>query len=38
MKTLATVLSNAATKVAKEGSMACIGLVWEEPVCPEEML
>ena len=38
MNLIANVLSNAATKVAKEGSMKCIGFFFDEPVCPEEML
>lgn len=38
MNFLAKLLSGVATQAADEGSTACIGLIWEEPTCPEEIL
>lgn len=38
MNIIANLLSNTATNVAENGSSACIGFVWEEAVCPEEIL
>lgn len=38
MEFLANLVSNTAAKVANNGSVACVGWIWEEPVCPEEIL
>ncbi|MCI8574915.1 MAG: cyclic lactone autoinducer peptide [Bacilli bacterium] len=38
MNFLANLLSDTASKVANTGSVACVGWIWEEPVCPEEIL
>lgn len=38
MDILANVLSDVATNVAETSNSACPGLIFEEPVCPEEIL
>ncbi len=38
MNILANILSSTATNLANTSTSACAGFVWEEPVCPEEIL
>ncbi|MCI8394432.1 MAG: cyclic lactone autoinducer peptide [Bacilli bacterium] len=38
MNIFANLLSNVTSFLANTGSSACIGLVFEEPACPEEIL
>ncbi|MCI8467244.1 MAG: cyclic lactone autoinducer peptide [Bacilli bacterium] len=38
MNFLANLLSGTASKLANTGSQASVGWIWEEPVCPEEIL
>lgn len=38
MNIFANLLSETAASVAENGSSACIGFIFEEPSCPEEIL
>lgn len=38
MNILANLLSETTTKVAETSNSECFGFVFEEPVCPEEIL
>ena len=38
MNILANILSSTDTNLANKSTSACAGVVWEEPVCPEEIL